>query len=68
MSNRGGSGCCGGRGASKSDEAATTPKREKSGCGCKGEERKAEVSGTEAVVAAAATAEPTKAERKQGCC
>ncbi len=67
MSNRGESGCCGGRGERKSDEAATTTRQEKGGCGCKGEEHKAEKASTEAVVAAANT-EPTKTERRQGCC
>ncbi len=67
MSNRSGSGCCGGRNAGETDEAATT-KHEKSGCGCEGEERKAETGGTEAGVAQATAAEATKTERKQGCC
>ena len=69
MTNKNGSGCCGKQEAAKADEqAAITSQHEKGGCGCEGEERKVEVRGTETVVAQAAIAEPTKTERKQGCC
>ena len=69
MANRGGSGCCCSRGETRGDEqAATTTKHEKGGCGCEAEGRKAEVRGTEPVVAQAATAEPTRTGRKPGCC
>ncbi len=68
MTNTSGSGCCRNQRVATADEAANTTKQEKGGCGCEGEERKAETRGTEAGVAQAAPAEATKTERKQGCC
>ncbi len=71
MTNRGGSGCCccSSQDEAKADEqAVTTTKHEKGGCGCEGEGRKAEIHGMEPAVAQAAIAEPTRPNRKQGCC
>ncbi len=60
MTNRSGSGCCGGQNAAKGDQQEAV-RHGKDGCGCRGNGQK-----VEAAVATAAIPEPTKAEHK--CC